>query len=63
MAGEMKVKPRSAYSVLGLLTKGIRTYLDEYTEEDAIQDYLKLHPEANEADVRAELKRELDKLA
>lgn len=61
MSAELKVKRREEYSVLGLLSTGARMYVDEYTEEDAIKDYLALHPEAVEADVRAELKRELAK--
>lgn len=62
MTDELKIKDRRSYSILGLLAAGSRFYVDEYTEEDAIEDYLSLHPEAVEADVRAELKQELGKL-
>lgn len=53
---------RQNYSVLKLLVNGGRM-LDDYTEDDAVSDYLKLHPEADEAEVRAELKRELASLS
>ena len=34
-----------------------------YNEDTAVKDFLKMHPEAREADVRAELTRELDAIA
>lgn len=52
-------KRRESYSVHGLWAAGSRFYLDEYTKEEAIQDYLELHPEANEIEVRAELEAEI----
>lgn len=53
---------RQGYSVLKMFVNGQRM-VDGYTEEDAIEDYLQLHPEASESEVRAELKRELAKAA
>jgi hypothetical protein len=38
-----------------------RGFTDDYTEEDAIEDYLKFHPDADEAAVRAELQAEITK--
>ncbi|WP_428384121.1 hypothetical protein [Nevskia ramosa] len=55
-------RSRKDYTVGQLLATGSRFYVDEYSEDDAIEDYLSLHPEAVEADVRAELTRELGKL-
>jgi hypothetical protein len=46
------------YSVYGLLAAGSR-FTDDYTEEDAIEQYLELHPGADEAAVRAELQAEI----
>ena len=56
----MQGKDRSTYSVYGLLAAGSR-FTDDYSEEDAIRDYLELHPEAVESEVTAELKREIAK--
>lgn len=52
---------RVKYSVLKLLTNGLRM-TDDYSEEAAIEDYLRLHPEANRDTVRAELEAELLRL-
>jgi hypothetical protein len=46
------------YSVYGLLAAGMR-FTDDYTEEDAVEKYLELHPEADEAAVRAVLAAEI----
>ncbi|WP_439640536.1 hypothetical protein [Nevskia sp.] len=62
MSNERITKDRRSYSIIGLLSAGSRFYNDEYTEDDAVADYLALHPEAVEADVRAELAAELAKL-
>lgn len=52
---------RLRYSVLKLLVIGQRM-TDVYTEDDAVTEFLELHPNAVEANVRAELARELAKL-
>ena len=49
------------FSILELFNMGGKMYDDEYTEDQAIEFFLEMHPEANEADVRAELIRELEK--
>jgi hypothetical protein len=54
----LKLKDRATYSVYGLLAAGSR-FTDDYTEEDAIEQYLELHPGADEAAVRAELQAEI----
>ena len=51
--------PFKDFSVLELFLTGSRIYDDEYTVDDAVEDFLDSHPEAREADVRAELTREL----
>jgi hypothetical protein len=56
----VKPKDRCTYSVYGLLAAGMRFTYD-YTEEDAVRDYLELHPDAKEADVRDELAAEIKK--
>ena len=50
---------RKDYSVLDHFIVGSRM-VDDYTEDSAVRDFLEMHPEANETDVRAELKRELE---
>lgn len=52
---------RQSYSVLKMLMNG-RRMTDVYTEDDAVADFLELHPGADETEVRAELDRELAKL-
>lgn len=56
----MKRKDLREYSVYGLLAAGMR-FVGDYNEEDAVRHYLGLHPDANEADVRAELEAEAKK--
>jgi hypothetical protein len=46
--------------VYGLLAAGMR-FTDDYTEDDAVEQYLELHPGADEANVRAELQAEIKK--
>lgn len=56
----LKGADRMGYTVLQLLSTGAR-FTDDFEPEDAVQMYLELHPEAIEADVRAELLAELTK--
>lgn len=49
---------RSKYSVYEMLAAGMR-FTGDYTEDDAVDDYLKEHPGADENAVRAELKAEI----
>lgn len=56
---DMRSRDRKGYTVGQLLATGSRFYLDDYSEEDAIQDYLELHPDASESQVRQALKAEL----
>lgn len=55
---DLKAKDARSYSVYGLLAAGSR-FTDDYDEDDAVRHYLELHPEANEAAVRAELQAEI----
>lgn len=48
------------YSVMDLLVVGARM-VGGFDEEAAVKMYLRLHPQADEAEVRAELSRELAK--
>lgn len=54
MTGKFVIKDAQSYSVYGLLAAGSR-FTDDYDAEDAVEHYLELHPEAVEANVRAEL--------
>jgi|GEM_PF-2688849 hypothetical protein len=56
----LKPYDRRQYTVYGLLAAGMR-FTDDYSEEDAIEDYLQLHPGSDEAKVRAELQAEIAK--
>ena len=51
--------PRDAdlatYTVHQLLVSGSR-FVDDYDEDAAVEHYLKLHPEADPSEVRAELR-------
>jgi hypothetical protein len=58
--GSVKQIDRHAYSVMELFAAGMR-FTDDYTEDDAVEDYLALHPGADEAAVRAELQVEIKK--
>ncbi len=51
---------RRQYTVYGMFAAGQR-FTDDYAEDDAVEDYLQLHPEADEAAVRAELAAEIKK--
>ena len=56
----MTTDHRKDFTVLELFLTGSRIFDDEYTPDDAIQTFIKLHPEANETKVRAELTGELE---
>lgn len=56
----MSTDHRQDYSILHLYLVGARM-TDDYTRDNAVEDYLRLHPEADGAEVRAELNRELAK--
>ena len=45
---------RQDYSPTKLFVNGQRM-VDDYTTEDAVSDYLRLHPDADEASVRREI--------
>lgn len=47
-----------SYTVAQLLASGSR-FVEDYGESDAVEHYLELHPEADEAAVRAELQAEI----
>lgn len=56
----LKGKDPKTYTVFGLLSAGSR-FTDDFGLDDAVRKYMGLHPEAVEADVRAELLAELTK--
>lgn len=56
----LKGKDPKTYTLVGLLAAGSR-FMDDFGPEDAVSMYLELHPEAIEADVRAELQAWLTK--
>lgn len=62
MNSKLQAKDPATYTVYGLLAAGSR-FTDDYDEEDAVQDYLELHPDADPDAVRAELKAEIAKRA
>ncbi len=53
-----KFKDARTYSVHGLLAAGSR-FSDDYGPEDAVEHYLELHPDADRAQVQAELDAEM----
>lgn len=54
----LKGKDPKTYIVYGLLAAGSHL-TDDFGSEDAVQMYQELHPEATEANVRAELLAEM----
>lgn len=52
---------RKSYSILHLYMVGGRMH-DVYTQDNAVENYLGLHPKATEVEVHAELKEELEKM-
>lgn len=61
MSSELQAKDPATYTVYGLLAAGSR--FSDFTENDAVEKYLSLHPDAVEADVRAELAADLKRYA
>lgn len=57
---ELEVKDFRTYSVYGLLAAGSR-FTDDYSENDAIEHYLELHPDADRAAVEQELRDEVQR--
>jgi hypothetical protein len=53
-SGAAEVKDPKSYTVYGLYVAGSR-FSDDYDQDDAVEHYLELHPEADAAAVRAEL--------
>lgn len=51
----------SKYSILELYSSGMR-FCGDYDEGAAVEHYLKLHPEADPSEVRAELREEIARL-
>lgn len=60
MVSNLQLKDRKTYSVYGLLAAGSR-FTDDYDAEDAVRQYMELHPQSDEAQVRAELQAEIEK--
>lgn len=54
----MAADHRQSYSITRLYLVGARM-LDEYSRNDAVEDYVQMHPDADPAQVRAELDREM----
>lgn len=57
---EAQIKDRRTYSVYGLYVAGSR-FVGDYGTDDAISDYLDLHPDADRDAVSAELRAEMAK--
>jgi len=55
------IKPLETYSVFALLVTG-RRFTDDFTEDDAVRRYVKLHPGSDPAAVRAELDAEIKRM-
>lgn len=55
---EARTDHRRNYTVLELFAAGMRM-TDDYSESAAVEDYVKLHPDADPETVRADLQREL----
>jgi hypothetical protein len=51
---------RQDYSILRLYLVGARMH-DDYSRDDAVEDFVRMHPDADPAEVRAELDREMAK--
>lgn len=47
---------RQSYTPTRLYVNG-RRMTDDYSVSDAVDDYLRMHPEANEAEVRSEIEQ------
>lgn len=56
----MAADHRQDYSILRLYLVGVRM-TDDYSRDDAVEDYVQIHPDADAAKVRAELDREMTK--
>lgn len=56
----MAADHRQDYSILRLYVVGQRM-TDDYSRDDAVEDYIGMHPEADPVKVRAELDREMAK--
>lgn len=56
----MAADHRQSYSILRLYLVGSRM-TDDYSRDDAVSDYVELHPGADPVAVRAELDREMAK--
>ena len=57
----MDLPDLTKYSILELYSSGMR-FVGDYDEDAAVEQYLDLHPDADEAAVRAELQAALAKL-
>ena len=56
----MAVDHRQDYSILRLYLVGARMH-DDYTRDEAVEDYVQMHPDVDPKTVRAELDREMAK--
>ena len=56
MGCNMTADPRKNYRPGELYASGMR-FVSDYTVADAIDDYMSMHPEADEDEVRAEVER------
>jgi hypothetical protein len=56
----VQAKDKRAYDVYGLLAAG-RRFTDDYDEDDAVREFVDLHPGADAAQVRADLQAEIAK--
>lgn len=59
-ADKPQIKDRRTYSVYGLFAAGQR-FTDDFDEDEAVRQYVELHPGSDAASVRAELDAEIAK--
>ncbi|MGK0556154.1 hypothetical protein [Bordetella bronchiseptica] len=57
-ADKPHLKDRRTYSVYGLFVAGQR-FTDDFDQDEAVRQYVELHPDADPVSVRAELDAEI----
>ena len=57
---DLEAKDRASYTVYELLAAGQR-FTDDITAEDAVEEFVHLHPDADRDRVAADLRAEIDK--
>lgn len=60
MPTDLQIKDRRTYSVYGLYAAGQR-FTEDFDQDEAVRQYVELHPGADAGAVRAELDAEIAK--